>query len=351
MKITHRTVARLPRGYSVTPIPGTERDGLPSFLAGSEGEAELLLLEPPDFTPVVIARAPGGYISAAPLVCDGCRYVVASTLFKPGFDAADSSLALYPIDKGECPEPVHVARIPYAHRVASVRHNGRDFVLVSTLCAAKGFKEDWSQPGGIHLIEVREDLSAPWRVRQIVTGLNKNHGMDFAQLGRERRQGFLLSAMEGLFFMPLPENPDGAWRTEQIFNDESSDAFAFDWDGDGEPEVFSISPFHGNVLALHKRWDDAWRRTVIHDDLSLGHIVWAGNLLGGPVLLAGSRRARRELRLYRPSVDGGVDPAYELIDEGIGPTQVAVFPLGTDRAVLYVAAHGMDEVRIYELSV
>lgn len=350
MKITHRTVARLPRGYSITVIPGTERDGLPSFLAGSEGEAELLLFEPPDFTPVVIARAPGGYISAAPIVRGGRRYVVASTLFKPGFDAAESSLALYPIDQGECPPPRHIARVPYAHRVAALRHAGRDLVLVSTLCAAKSFKEDWTRPGGIHLIEVPGDLSNPWPVRQIVTGLNKNHGMDFAQLGRERRPGYLLSAMEGLFFMPLPDNPGGAWRTEQIFNGESSDAFAFDWDGDGEPEVFSISPFHGNTLTLHKRRDDAWRRTVIHEDLSLGHIVWAGALLGMPALLAGSRRERRELRLYRPSTSGGVDPSYELIDEGIGPTQIAVFPLGAERAVLYVAAHGMDEVRVYELS-
>lgn len=351
MKITHRALAQLPRGYSITPLPGTERDGLPSFLAGSEGDAELLLFETPDFKPTVIARSPGGYISAAPLSRNGRRYVVSSTLFKPGFDAADAALTLYPLDRGECPEPAHVARIPYAHRVVSLQHAGRDFVLVSTLCAAKSFKEDWTQPGGIHLIEVPDDLSAPWRVRQIVTGLNKNHGMDFALLGRERRPGYLLSAMEGLFFMPLPDDPDGEWRTERIFDGENSDAFAFDWDGDGEPEVFSISPFHGNVLAMHKRHDDAWRREVIHDDLALGHIVWAGDLLGGPTLLAGSRRERRELRLYRPSEDGCVDPVYELIDEGIGPTQIAVYSLSQDRAVLYVAAHGIDEVRVYELAV
>lgn len=350
MKTTHRTLARLPRGYSITPIPGTERDGLPAFLAGSEGEAELLLFEPPDFKLTAIARAPGGYISAAPLVRNGRRYAVSSTLFKPGFDAADSSLSLYPLDGGECPPPASVARIPYSHRVASLRHAGRDWILVSTLCAAKAFKDDWTQPGGIHLVSVPDDLSEPWPVRQIVAGLNKNHGLDFALLGRERRPGYLLSAMEGLFFMPLPAVPEDTWHLEQIFNAESSDAFAFDWDGDGEPEVFSISPFHGNVLAVHKRRDDAWRRVVIHDDLALGHVVWAGDLLGGPALLAGSRRERRELRLYRPTAEGGIDPGYRVIDEGIGPTQIAVFPLDSDRVVLYVAAHGIDEVRIYELT-
>jgi hypothetical protein len=88
---------------------------------------------------------------------------------------------------------------------------------------------------------------------------------------------------------------------------------------------------------------------VIHEDLSFGHIVWAGELLGGPALLAGSRRERRELRLYRPDRQGGVARDYQVIDEGIGPSQLSVVSLGERRALLYVAAHGVDEVRIYDL--
>ena len=350
MKIEHRTLARLPRGYSITPVAGTESDGLPAFLAGSEGDSGLLLFERPDFKPIAIAREPGGFISAATLTRHGRRFAVSSTLFKPGFNAAESSLWLYPLDRGECPQPSFVARVPFAHRVTALHHADRDLLFVSTLCAGKSDRDDWTQPGGIHLLTAPGDLCAPWQARQIVTGLSKNHGMDFARLGHEQRPGYLLSAMEGLFFMPVPKDPDGAWPVERIFDGESSDAFAFDWDRDGEPEVFSISPFHGNVLAIHKRSGDAWRRVVIHDDLALGHVVWAGNLLGGPALLAGSRRERRELRLYRPDRDGRVDPGYTLIDEGIGPSQISVFPLGSNRAVLYVAAHGVDEVRIYELA-
>jgi hypothetical protein len=186
-------------------------------------------------------------------------------------------------------------------------------------------------------------------MRQVVPGLNKNHGMDYAELGRERRPGYLLSCMEGLFFMPLPDDPAGEWPVAQISAEETSDAFAFDWDGDGEPEIFSISPFHGHVLSLHKRSATGWHRSVIHDDLSFGHIVWAGQLLGGPALLAGSRRDRRELRLYRPNASGGINLSYQVIDEGIGPSQVSVVARGASRATLYVAAHGLNEVRLYDL--
>jgi hypothetical protein len=318
-------------------------------LAGSEGENELLFFESRRFIPQVIARSPGGFISLCPLVRDGRRYVVAATAFKPGFNGANSEIRLFPLDEGECPQSTKVALLPYTHRITMFRHRDSDFLLASTLCAGKSHKEDWTQPGGIHLAEVPPDQRQPWPLRQIVSGLNKNHGMEFAELGRDRQPGWLLSAKEGLFFLALPTDPWGIWATEIIDGTEHSDAFAFDWDGDGEPEVFSISPFHGHVLALRKKAPQGWYRSIIHDDLAMGHIVWAGEFLGRPGLLAGSRDKRRELRLYRPATNGSVDGAYEVIDEGIGPTQIAVVPRGDQAAVLYVAAHGLNEVRRYDI--
>jgi hypothetical protein len=348
MKISHRTLATLERGYSISLFQAPDGQA-PSFLAGSEGEDRLLFFDAPGFQPKVVARNPGGYISICPFLHRGRRHVLATNMFKPGFNGQDASIRLYPLDGAECPPSSLVALLPFTHRITLAAHQGRQFLLASTLCAAKANKEDWAQPGGIHLAEVPTDPTQPWPMRQIVRGLNKNHGMDYAELGRERRPGYLLSAMEGLFFMPLPGKIEGEWPLETISTEENSDAFAFDWDGDGEPEVFSISPFHGHRLSLHQRTTAGWQRTLIHDDLSFGHIVWAGNLLGGPALLAGSRRDRRELRLYRPAADGGIARDYQLIAEGIGPTQISVVPMGRQRALLYVAAHGVDEVRLYEL--
>lgn len=349
LKVEFRTVAALPRGYSITLVPGSD-PSQPGFVAGSEGDAELLFFGPPSYHAEVIARAPGGFISLASFTSGGKRFVVAATMFKPGFDAADSALWLYPLDEGECPAPSLIAVLPFTHRVAVQRIGGRDCVLASTLCAAKAHKEDWTQPGGIHLAAAPADLRQPWTIRQIVGGLNKNHGFDFARLGREQRPGYLVSAREGLFFLPIPANPNGPWQTEQLDAAEHSDAFAFDWDGDGEPEIFSISPFHGHILSRHKKIAGCWKRSVIHDDLAMGHIVWAGNFLGRPGLLAGSRRERRELRLYRPAAHGGVDLNYAVIDEGIGPSQIAVGPSRPGRETLFVAAHGQNEVRMYHVS-
>jgi len=348
MKISHRTLAKLERGYSISLLPSAPGTA-PSFLAGSEGEDRLLYFASPDFQPKVIADSPGGYISICGFIADGRPHVLATNMFKPGFDGADASIRLYPLDGPERPPSTLVATMPYTHRIALAAHAGRRFLLVSTLCGAKANKDDWTQPGGIHLAEPPANPAQPWPIRQIVRGLNKNHGMDYAELGRDRRPGYLLSAMEGLFFMPFPADPSGEWPLETISPEENSDAFAFDWDGDGEPEIFSISPFHGHQLALHKRTAQGWSRTTIHDDLSFGHVVWAGQLLGAPALLAASRRDRREVRLYRPDRDGGIDRNYQLIAEGIGPSQINVVAAGPDRAWLYVAAHGVGEVRLYQL--
>jgi hypothetical protein len=348
LKVNTSTLGRLPRGYSITVLPGGA-GSLPDFVAGSEGDDALVLFRAPDFRPTVLAREPGGYISTCPLVREGRRLLVAATQFKPGFDAAEARIRVYPIDADAGAAPSLVARLPYTHRVASFSRAGRDYVLASTLCAAKAFKEDWTQPGGIFLAEVPGGIAGPWTFRSIVTGLNKNHGMDPVRLGRASREGYLLSAREGLCFLPVPADPAGGWETERIADGEYSDACAFDWAGDGEPQIFSISPFHGHVLSRHWKTAAGWQREIIHDDLALGHVVWAGELLGGPALLAGSRRENRELRLYRASGDGGVDRNYTVIARDIGPSQLAVIPQGPRAATLYVAAHARDEIQLIEL--
>ena len=98
MKITHRTLAKIERGYSISLLPAVGQQ-LPSFLSGSEGEDRLVFFEAPDFQPKVISRSPGGYISVWPLRHGGRRFVLASTEFKPGFNAARSSIRLYPLAK------------------------------------------------------------------------------------------------------------------------------------------------------------------------------------------------------------------------------------------------------------
>jgi hypothetical protein len=350
LKVTKRTVANLERVYSIAPTPGPKVDGWPAFLAGSEGDGPLLYFEPPQYEPIEIANEPGGFISLWAFERDTGKYVVAATDFKPGFKAENCRIIVYPLHEEARGKAFEVGRLPYTHRAAVSAVGGRQCFLGSTLCAAKAFKYDWTQPGGVHLAVIPDIIDSQWEFSQIVTGLNKNHGMDFAQLDKKSRGGFLLSAMEGLFFMRIPDSPDGPWEVETIGEGEHSDAFAYDWDATGYPQIFAISPFHGNIVTIYRYGQNRWSGTVITDDISMGHVLWAGELLGRPGLLVGGRDGRKELRLYRKSGPQGKDFSYELIDEGIGPTQIAVVARGKDSTGLIVAAHAVNEVRTYTLT-
>ncbi|HUW20401.1 MAG TPA: hypothetical protein VMW16_13975 [Sedimentisphaerales bacterium] len=350
MKITKRTVASLERVYSISAAPGLKAKGWPAFLGGSEGDGPLLYFEPPQYEPIEIANEPGGFISLWAFERETGKYVVAATDFKPGFKAENCRIIVYPLDERVRGEAFEVGRLPYTHRVAVLAVGGRQCFLGSTLCSAKAFKYDWTQPGGVHLAVIPDKIENKWEFRQIVTGLNKNHGMDYGQLDKADRGGFLLSAMEGLFFMRIPDSPEDRWGVETIAEGEHSDAFAYDWDAAGYPQIFAISPFHGNTVTIYRREQSRWSGTVIADDISMGHVLWAGELLGRPGLLVGGRDGRKELRLYRKSGPQGKDFSYELIDEGIGPTQIAVAALGKDATGLIVAAHAVNEVRTYTLT-
>jgi len=351
MKITRHALASLEQVYSIAVVDAGSGGDPPAFVAGSEGDGALLLFAPPAYEPVVIADGPGGFISLRTLQRGGRRYVVAATDFKPTFKAENCRIIVYPLDESGRPAAVEVAALPFTHRVAVCEVAAAQCFLGSTLCAAKAFKDDWTQPGAIHLAVLPEDPSQPWRTRQIVPGLNKNHGMDYARLDDGGGGGFLLSAMEGLFYLRVPERPEDDWPTERIAAGEHSDAYAYDWDGSGTPDIFTLRPFHGNLLSVYRRSARGWEATVIDDDIQMGHIVWAGELLGKPGLIAAGRQGDRDIRLYRPGSDDPWKLTRTVIDEDVGPTQMAVLDDGGGSARLIVAGHGCDEVLMYDLGV
>ena len=348
MHVEKTLVASIDKVYCLTIVPRLSMNGLPAFAAGSESSGPLMFFEPPDYHGRILADVPGGFMSLGTFEQDSQQYLVASTDFKPGFNAADCALVVYPLQAGAA--GLVVAKLPYTHRVAVVEMNGRNYCLASTLCSGKAFKDDWTQPGGIHLAEIPDNPLASWNFREIVTGLNKNHGMDFARLNGDRNGGFLLSCQEGLFYLPLAEQPGGKWETEKIAEGEHSDAFILEHGGTDSTEVFTISPFHGNLLSRYCRCEEGWKRTVIDDSLHMGHVLWAGVFLAEPSLLVGERGGKKQLRWFRKGPGTVQWQPRETIDSDIGPTQIAVCNQGPNSEILIVAGHAQNQVIIYEIT-
>ena len=342
IEIDKRTIACLPKVYSIARAAMFDKDNQPAILAGSEADGPLLLLEPPDYDPQVIAESPGGYISVWSFVHNGEPYCVAAVDFKPGFNAAQGRIVIYPLAKDKRGLSIEVGSLPYTHRVAIVNIGREKYFLGSTLCSKKAFRDDWSHPGGISLARIPDDLTSGLDFKQIVPGLSKNHGMEYCILNNTT-EGFLISCMEGLMFIPIPDEPrvNQQWPHETIAEGEHSDAFALGGD------IFTITPFHGTNLIKYSKAGDRWAKTVIDDSLNMGHIVWAGDLFGSLALIAGDRRSEKGLWFYRKESSGRWLRS-RTIDSGIGPAQLAIMD-NHDSMLLIVSAHANNEVVIYQL--
>jgi hypothetical protein len=350
MKVKKRTLTGMERVYSLSKIPSHSLGREPSFLAGSEAhDGSLLLFEPPDYESRTIAEDPGGFISLCNFSRRGRRYAIASTQFRPGFDAAACEIWIWPLDPAPDAGPVKKFPMPYTHRVALTDVGGDLVFLASTLCAKKDFKDDWTHPGGVYAAIVPDPLDADWEFVPCLEGLNKNHGLDLAQIEPNGNSGFLVSAMEGCSFMEIPKRIQDPWPVTAIDTEETSDAFAFDWDGTGTPQIFTIQPFHGNRVHIHRRRGDAWEKSLLTDEIEFGHILWAGELLGRRALVVGWRRGASDLVVYWKKGPGPEDYEMETIDKGIGPAQMIVHRDG-DREFLIVSGHGAASVLLYELT-
>ena len=118
-----------------------------------------------------------------------------------------------------------------------------------------------------------------------------------------------------------------------------------DFDNDGQNEIISISPFHGNTLTIWhkdreglftKQWVDPQKREFLH-------AIWAGVLCGQPCAIVGHRKGDRDL--IRVFFDDG-DFHIEKIDHDRGPTNCWVFSGGNlDKIV--AANRETDEVAFY----
>ena len=336
------------RVYSLANVPPGNHGEPAGLLAGSESEGPILSFWAPDYRPRLLARKPGGFISLATFIHSGERFVVAATRFFPGFNAADCEIHIYPLDRGDEVESVHSFPLPYTHRVAVIEISGQNYFVASTLCSEKDSKEDWTHPGGVFLSRIPDRLEDPWERGSVMEGLNKNHGMELARIDKDGPRGFLISALEGLFFLNIPDHPDEEWNAIRIDEAESSDAFAFDWDGAGQPQIFSIQPFHGHSVHVHRKVGDRWEKQLLTEEIDFGHILWAGNLLGRRALVVGWRRGSRDLVVYWKIGPGPDDYEIETIDGGIGPAQMLVYN-GKDENRLVVSGHGVASVLLYDL--
>ena len=348
MRIDKIVLAQLEMVYAIAAL---HIDGRVHVLAATEARGDCLLFSPPDWKPSVVWSETGGAMCLLPIP-ERERTFLAIQRFFPIFRSETACIVLVQArDKLTAPWSVkHLVDLPYVHRIETVKAGGATYLIAFTLCQSKDFQEDWSKPGAVYACPVPGDYDELWILTPIVEGITKNHGLHVTVM--DGKEVLLVSGSEGLSRIRAPVNPEGRWEKTQLVGHEVSDMHVNDLDGDGQPEIVTIEPFHGDELVIYKELRNRWQ-PVAAEQLNFGHVVWTGKIHWKSCFIAGSRGGSKNLELLyleKPALlsEGRAVLRAQVIDRGVGPTQVAVVH-EDERALVFSSNHGVGEVVLSEL--
>jgi hypothetical protein len=317
-------------------------------IAGSEEKGgDLLIFSHKDFKTSKIVEGIGGFMTVLPFNLFTSPAIVTAEGLSPVFQSVNAGLSMYTCKSGSNLdwERIRIFDLPFIHRIAFVTASGNKTIIASSLCKIKETKDDWSSPGEVYS-SVLKDPENPTdaEIKLIFSGITKNHGMYVQQ--RADGEVVYVSGDEGIFSSNVPVKNE-MWQFDKILDKSVSDMIVYDIDRDGNDEIITIQPFHGDRACIYKNLKGQWR-TVWDFQVNFGHVLWSGQIRGKSAIILGSRAAKKDLNLYLLENSRTWKFNRIIIEEGIGATQVRVLH-GPQKDLVYSANNSKNEVALYEI--
>ena len=235
--------------------------------------------------------------------------------------------------------------LPYLHRFDIYHVEGKDYVICATIARDKAFKDDWSRPGQIYVGEVPEDLENNNVVlRQLGDGYYRNHGYS-----RGEDNGVVCGYFGSDYGIVRVTPPhDGKdWEVERIMEGNISEIALADIDGDGQEEIMTIEPFHGNQIHVYKLKNGKYEKDYTYpNEIDFAHALVGTTLTGKPCFVAGIRRVNCEIFVL--TYENGAYKVH-MVDEGAGPANLDVVHHNGKEYIL-AANHTRNEAAVYEVT-
>lgn len=345
MRVSKNVIANMELAYAVGMFSGEDRD---SFLVGVEkhGPIERFALDGSHIEQV--AEGPGGVMTICQVPGRSDQFLATYQFFSPNCGGDEAKIVSYTRADDGWKMRV-VCDLPYVHRFGLLEgKDGSLWMLACTIKSACEYKDDWRFPGKVYgariersFEEYNEGNQLPLEI--LADDQLRNHGFWTAP----DRSYALVSTDQGVFRFAPPAQADAKWASEQLLDEATSDICLVDFDGDGEDEMLTLSPFHGELLSVYKRdaegrfqlaWRDEQERPFLH-------AIWGGAIEGKPCAIVGNRKGGRDLLLV--SYDGS-GYAVEALDHDRGPANCWVFADG-DRTRIIACNRETDEVALYTI--
>ncbi len=318
MQLIKRVLAALKAPY---PLGTLILDGQPCLAFSTEDHGPVMLAAPPYVEATRIASGPGGCMA---LVAEGGELYAIMGCF-PGYRFQTG--ALWRISREAARwTPSEIADLPFAHRIDFVTRGGTRYLLAASLAADKADPADWSTPGRLYACVVPRHPGENWELVPVLEGIHRNHGLLVTSF--RGRPSVLVSGTEGLFAADLGQS-GSTWGFIRILEEEISEVAVADVDGDGEDELITIQPFHGNSLFVYRMGPGGWKKAW-EGELEFGHGLTTGKLGGVASILVSNRAGSRDLLLFQfPRRDAGragrlAEPLRTVVDPGAGAANMLI---------------------------
>ncbi len=337
MNYKKQVIGHLEKCYAVTRLNWR---GQKCLLVAAEKHDPCYLLGEDGTQLSMVWEGPGGVMTMAPLPGKEGAFLATQQFYSPN-DAKDAGLVLAE-DTGTGWRVERICDLPFVHRFAVLPRNGVNYIIACTLKSGHEYKNDWRFPGKVWagvLPEEPEKL----KLAPIREGLLRNHG--FTLLPREGYNGALISCENGVFLFEPPVREGAEWSVEKLLDVPASDTAGADLDGDGVPELFVISPFHGDRFRIYRLIEGVYREVYEHPvKLPFLHAIDSGTLCGQPAVLVGNREGDQSLLAFFWK-NGHYE--FEEIDRGCGPANCMIFERQGHSCIL-AANRECCEISIYQ---
>lgn len=290
----------------------------------------------------VVWEKAGGTMSIVEIPNSNGEFLAVQEFF-PGFNGKTSKVVHVKMIDGKFIVNDFID-LPYLHRFDLIEVNGVIHFIGASLCTSKTEREDWSDPGKIHVGILPKDLSKGMELEIIYEDLTHNHGY-YRSTYKGDKAGYVTSD-EGVFVCVAPKDETSKWEVHQIINRAVSDVALVDINQDGKLEILSIEPFHGKDIYIYNEENGKFKETYhLNRELEFAHAIAGTTILGQEAFVCGIRRLNAELFFLTYNKEKN-DYDLTLIDEGCGPANIVVINQ-KDRDIILAANNTIHEVAVY----
>ena len=337
MQYKKQIVHTLEKCYALSTLPV---DGEPHLLVAAEKHDPCYLFDLSGNLIDTVWTEPGGVMTMVPVPGKDGTFLATHQFYSPN-DSADAKLVCAE-KTAEGWRITTIAELPFVHRFDILPADGVNYVLACTLKSGHEYKNDWRFPGKLRVGVLGDDPAATLELTVLKEGLGHNHG--YTRYAENGVLSGIVSCDEGVFKV----TPGQEWTVEQLTDQPASDAVLLDLDGDGAPELLTISPFHGDTVEI---WHLANGKYVpvyeYPEKLPFLHAIYGGAVYGQPTVYVGNREGGKLLLGFFYDASSGTYHTEE-VDRGAGPANCMLFERNGHPALL-ASNRECSEIAIYDI--